>query len=62
MWFLLFTSLLILAIAVIFCCIITADIAEEDMRNMKFCPDCDTPLDPDGGCFYCRNCGWSCCG
>jgi transposase len=29
---------------------------------MYICPDCGAICQPDGGCWFCPNCGWSLCG
>ena len=26
------------------------------------CPECGARMEPDGGCFFCRSCGYSQCG
>lgn len=31
-------------------------------RQLNICPDCEAPLIPEGGCVYCRFCGWALCG
>ncbi len=33
-----------------------------DAKNARFCPDCGTKLEHEGGCVVCRNCGYSKCG
>jgi ribonucleoside-diphosphate reductase alpha chain len=31
-------------------------------RNSKYCPECNTEVEHEGGCMVCRNCGFSKCG
>lgn len=31
-------------------------------KNFKYCPECGNPLEHEGGCVTCRNCGYSKCG
>jgi len=39
------------------------DITEDYYRSLAegVCPKCGAPLDYEGGCEYCRECGWSAC-
>jgi len=47
----------------------TAAICREDGKNASVfiavkatrCPECGSSLIPDGGCFFCRSCGYSLC-
>jgi ribonucleoside-diphosphate reductase alpha chain len=32
------------------------------VQQFRFCPECATELEHDGGCVFCRNCGFSKCG
>ena len=32
-----------------------------ETRFAKFCPECGTPLEHEGGCVSCRSCGYSKC-
>ena len=32
------------------------------MKHAKFCPECGSPLEHEGGCVTCRDCGYSKCG
>lgn len=36
--------------------------AEDVPGKMRFCPECGTPLEHEGGCVMCRQCGYSRCG
>lgn len=31
-------------------------------KTFKFCPECGAPVEHEGGCVVCRNCGYSKCG
>ena len=31
-------------------------------KNFRFCPECGEPVEHEGGCVVCRNCGYSKCG
>ncbi len=31
-------------------------------KQAKFCPECGSPMEHEGGCVTCRNCGYSKCG
>lgn len=33
-----------------------------EAKLAKFCPECESPLEHEGGCVTCRNCGYSKCG
>jgi ribonucleoside-diphosphate reductase alpha chain len=33
-----------------------------DRNNIRTCPDCGKPVEHEGGCVVCRNCGFSKCG
>jgi len=41
---------------------IEPDISSVDAKHARFCPDCGTKLEHEGGCVVCRNCGYSKCG
>ena len=34
----------------------------DEFRRVKFCPECGHPINHEGGCVVCRNCGYSKCG
>jgi ribonucleoside-diphosphate reductase alpha chain len=34
----------------------------KEEKTIGVCPDCNHPLEPDGNCYTCRNCGYSHCG
>jgi ribonucleoside-diphosphate reductase alpha chain len=31
-------------------------------KNVKYCPECGSVLEHEGGCVTCRECGYSKCG
>ncbi len=33
-----------------------------DSKNIKYCPECGSEVEHEGGCVTCRNCGFSKCG
>ena len=33
-----------------------------EAKQAKFCPECGSRLEHEGGCVTCRNCGYSKCG
>lgn len=35
---------------------------DADLKFAKHCPECGAPLEHEGGCVICRECGWSKCG
>ncbi len=35
---------------------------EQDKKTAKYCPECGSQLEHEGGCVTCRNCGYSKCG
>ncbi len=35
---------------------------EDEGQGVPACPDCGTPVEHEGGCVVCRNCGYSKCG
>jgi len=35
---------------------------EQEKRAAKYCPECGSQLEHEGGCVTCRNCGYSKCG
>lgn len=37
-------------------------VSSSDLKYATKCPECGSPLEHDGGCPKCRNCGWSKCG
>lgn len=41
---------------------IETDMSPIDAKHARFCPDCGTKLEHEGGCVVCRNCGYSKCG
>ena len=38
------------------------DMSPSEAKLAKFCPECGSPLEHEGGCVTCRNCGYSKCG
>ena len=38
------------------------DISPAEAKLAKFCPECGSKLEHEGGCVTCRNCGYSKCG
>ena len=38
------------------------DMTPAEAKLAKFCPECGSPLEHEGGCVTCRNCGYSKCG
>lgn len=38
------------------------EISPAEAKHAKFCPDCGSKLEHEGGCVICRNCGYSKCG
>ena len=38
------------------------DMSPAQAKLAKFCPECGSPLEHEGGCVTCRNCGYSKCG
>lgn len=40
----------------------TPDMAPAEAKMAKFCPECGSKLEHEGGCVTCRNCGYSKCG
>ncbi|MEG1858346.1 MAG: TSCPD domain-containing protein, partial [Pseudoflavonifractor sp.] len=41
---------------------IQPDMTPAEAKLAKFCPECGAPLEHEGGCVTCRNCGYSKCG
>ncbi len=41
---------------------IDRDLTPAEAKLAKFCPECGSPLEHEGGCVTCRNCGYSKCG
>lgn len=39
-----------------------ADESPASMKHAKFCPECGSALEHEGGCVSCRSCGYSKCG
>ncbi len=39
-----------------------APVRDADGKQAKFCPECGSRLEHEGGCVTCRNCGYSKCG
>ena len=39
-----------------------AEPAPAQMKHAKFCPECGSALEHEGGCVTCRDCGYSKCG
>jgi len=37
-------------------------VSEPENLELKACPECETPLEHEGGCVICRTCGFSKCG
>ncbi len=35
---------------------------KSDSKNIKYCPECGSEVEHEGGCVTCRNCGFSKCG
>lgn len=35
---------------------------EKDKKTAKYCPECGSQMEHEGGCVTCRNCGYSKCG
>ena len=33
-----------------------------EAKLAKYCPECGSPMEHEGGCVTCRNCGYSKCG
>lgn len=40
----------------------TVETNSSELKFAKYCPECGSPLEHEGGCSSCRNCGWSKCG
>lgn len=40
----------------------SASLNDSDLKFAKNCPECGSPLEHEGGCVICRECGWSKCG
>lgn len=40
----------------------TVEKPKADDTNIKYCPECGEPVEHEGGCVTCRNCGFSKCG
>lgn len=38
------------------------DLTPAEAKLAKYCPECGSPLEHEGGCVTCRNCGYSKCG
>ena len=38
------------------------DMAPSEVLHAKYCPECGSKLEHEGGCVTCRNCGYSKCG
>lgn len=38
------------------------DVSPAEAKLAKFCPECGSKLEHEGGCVVCRNCGYSKCG
>ena len=38
------------------------DMNPAEAKLAKFCPECGSKLEHEGGCVTCRNCGYSKCG
>ena len=38
------------------------DVSPAEVKLAKFCPECGSKLEHEGGCVTCRNCGYSKCG
>lgn len=41
---------------------VTPDMTPAEAKLAKFCPECGSPLEHEGGCVTCRDCGYSKCG
>ena len=41
---------------------VSPDTTPAEAKLAKFCPECGSPLEHEGGCVTCRNCGYSKCG
>ena len=41
---------------------VSPDMTPAEAKLAKFCPECGSPLEHEGGCVTCRNCGYSKCG
>ncbi|HWS43787.1 MAG TPA: vitamin B12-dependent ribonucleotide reductase [Pseudoflavonifractor sp.] len=39
-----------------------SDLTPAEAKLAKYCPECGSPLEHEGGCVTCRNCGYSKCG
>ena len=39
-----------------------AEESPASIKHAKFCPECGSPLEHEGGCVSCRSCGYSKCG
>ena len=42
--------------------LVSPDMTPAEAKLAKFCPECGSPLEHEGGCVTCRNCGYSKCG
>ena len=42
--------------------IVKDNLNSSDLKFAKNCPECGGPLEHEGGCVTCHNCGWSKCG
>ena len=38
-----------------------AKLSDADLKFARSCPECGAPLEHEGGCVMCRECGWSKC-